>query len=358
MCRTVPGLLLISTLMAAAAEPPSANSTQVATLVDLGSRCAIQGRLGEAEKYFTQALDTARKLQGAEAHLIVQAESRLGAFYSQTGLPERGRPFLQDALAKLRTPEYASLPELAYACNALGMLDVWARSYSTADAYLREAIDAASKDPGEDSPETAAYETNLGVLLHLQGKTTRAEVLLHRARFIVETKRPGSLQLARVLADLSAVELTAGEFTAAEDDERQSLTILSRLGQQNSIEAASGNVLLGTLYLHQGRTAEAAAVLPDAVAAERRIAAEPGILNTRVLADAIRRLGQLRVQQGNWRDAQPLYSESLALYESNLGPTDPSLAPVLSEYARVLKHNGAPNAEVKKLEARAKAVKS
>jgi hypothetical protein len=94
------------------------------------------------------------------------------------------------------------------------------------------------------------------------------------------------------------------------------------------------------------------------VALERRLeGADPGIAR-RILADGIRRLGELRALEHNWSEAQTLYSEALEIYGSTIGSNHPGMAPVLLEYADVLRHCGAPKAEVKNIEARARAIKT
>jgi hypothetical protein len=131
------------------------------------------------------------------------------------------------------------------------------------------------------------------------------------------------------------------------------LAILSRWREPDSPEIAAENVTLATLYMRERKIAEAAKILPDAVAVERRVASD-----RRALADGIRRLAELRALEHSWREAQALYGEAIAIYESTLGPSHPGIAPVLLEYAGVLKHCGVPRAEVKNIETRAKAIKT
>ena len=207
---------------------------------------------------------------------------------------------------------------------------------------------------GESHPDTAIYEANLARALTAEGRYDRAEVLLNRARYIVESRLPaGSLRLGSILAELVAVETAQGEFTRAEADGAQSLAILSQWRQPDSPEIAVEKVMLATLYMRERKIAEAAKILPDAVALQRRLAGD-----RRLLAGGILRLAELRALEHNWHLAQTLFSEAIATYESALGPSHPGMAPVLLEYANVLKHCGAPRAEVKNIEARAKAIKT
>jgi tetratricopeptide (TPR) repeat protein len=323
------------------------------TLMNLGSVYRKQGRAAEAETMLTQAFDLARQTPG-EDRLLAVVTSRLGGFYSESGTPERGRPLLNRAISMLSTPALSNPAELAYASNLLGMLDLRDGDYKSSESNLRNAVSVATDSLGEGHPDTAIYEANLARVLYNEGQYGRAEVLLNRARYIVETRLPaGSLRLGSILADLTDVETALGQFARAEADGAQSLAILSRWREPESQEMAAENVMLATLYMREGKTAEAAKILPNAVLLERRLAVDP-----RVLADGVLRLAELRALERNWHDAQTLFSEAISIYESTMGPHHPGMAPVLLEYANVLKHCGAPRAEVKNLEARARSIKT
>ena len=323
------------------------------TLMNLGSVYRTQGRAAEAETALTQAFDLARQTPG-EDRLLAVVTSRLGGFYSESGTPERGRPLLNRAISMLSTPALSNPAELAYACNLLGMLDLRDGDYKSSESNLRKAVSVATDSLGEAHPDTAIYEANLARALYNEGQYGRAEVLLNRARYIVEARLPaGSLRLGSILADLTDVETALGQFARAEADGAQSLAILSRWREPESQEMAAEHVMLATLYMRERKIAEAAKILPDAVLLERRLAVDP-----RVLADGVLRLAELRALEHNWHDAQALFSEAISIYESTMGPNHRGMAPVLLEYANVLKHCGAPRAEVKNLEARAKAIKT
>jgi len=338
---------------------PDYATYRAATLMNLGNLYRTQHRTTEAENMLTQALALARQSNNDHGRLLAVVTSRLGGFYSESGAPERGRPLLNQAISMLRTPALSNPAELAYAFNSLGMLDLRAGDYKSSESNLREAVSVAQSALGESHPDTALYQANLALALYSQGQYDRAELLLNRARYIVETRLPpGSSRLGTILADLTAIETAEGHYARAEADAAQSLAILSRRNEPESPEIAVENVMLATLYLRERKIAEAAKILPDAVALERRLdGADPGIAR-RILADGIRRLGELRALEHNWNEAQTLYSEAVEIYESTIGSNHPGMAPVLREYADVLKHCGASKAEVKNIEARAKSIKT
>jgi tetratricopeptide (TPR) repeat protein len=332
---------------------PDHAAYRAATLMNLGSVYRAQRRMAEAEDMLTQAFTIAGQTTG-EDRLLAVVTNRLGGLYSESATPERGRALLNQAIPMLRTPALSNPAELAYACNLLGMLDLRDGDHKAGESNLREAVSVATDSLGEAHPDTAIYEANLARALNAEGQYGRAEVLLNRARYIVESRLPaGSLRLGSILAELAAVETAQGEFTRAEADGAQSLEILSRFRGPDSLEMAVENVMLGTLYLRERKIAEAAKILPDAVALERRLAGDRG-----VLADAILRLAELRALERNWRDAQTLFNEAIAIYESALAPGHPGMAPMLLEYANVLKHSGAPRGEVRNVEAKARALKT
>jgi len=260
-------------------------------------------------------------------------------------------------LAQMCSSTGSNPVEAASDCNTLGILDLRTGHSRGAEAAFRRALDLAVSALGESHPDVALYEANLALALGVQGQYSRAEVLLNRAYYLVDTTlSSGDPRRATVLAEMSAVETAQKRFPQAEADARKSLAIVSQRNAEDSLEVAVQQVVLATVYLRERKIDDAERILPDAVASERRLAAGSQ-LDRRVLAQAIRALGELRTLQHNWPEARTLYSEVIAIYESTSGGDHPALAPILLEYAEVLKHCGLPRSEVKSIEARARAIR-
>jgi tetratricopeptide (TPR) repeat protein len=326
---------------------------RITTLDSLGAAYRRQDRVPEAEKVLDQALGLARPLARSNPELYATVLSRRGALY---GAAEPARAMLNEAIALLRAQKQPNARELASACNALGMVNLTAGRYKEGESNLRQAVEFAGASVGEDHPETQGYAGNLALALISEGEFDRAEVMLRRARFVIETRvGSDSLQLANVLTALTSAEGGLGKFNTAEDDGRKALAIL----KSHAADGASGyrgemalvQVDLGALYLRQGKTNEAEELLPSAVDEERRLF-KPG----RRLADGLRILAVLRVRQQAWDHAETLYAEALGMYEAVLGPEHPDIAPMLREYAQVLKHERAPKGTIRSVEARARAI--
>ena len=330
-----------------------------ATLMNFGSMYLTQRRPAEAEPPLTQAFALVYNAKSGEENqaLVAAVTSRLGRFFSDSGVPDLGRPLLKASVAILRSAKAAPPSELAYAYGSLGMLELRTGNLNTAEPNLRQAVSLASTALGEDHPETAVYEANLGVALYLEGNYNRAEVILHRARHVVETRLPGSYELGTILATLTVIETSTGEYVKAEVDGEESLDILLK-HHSGDLEVAFAKVGLATACVRAGKIGKASSLLPEAIAVERRSAHDPRMGDRLVLASSIHLLGEVRAAQHNWAEAKALYGEAVAIYESAPQPRSSELAVVLHEYAGVLKHSGAPRTEVKDVEARVKALKA
>jgi tetratricopeptide (TPR) repeat protein len=326
---------------------------RVKTLTSLGGAYRRQGRVKDAERVLSEAFALAKPLAQSDPELYGTVLSRLGAVY---GEPDAARTKLNEAIEVLRAVKPPNARELALAYNALGMLDLNVGRYKAGEANLRQAMEFGGASVGENHPEAAGYAANLALALMAEGEFNRAETLLHRARFVIESRAGAdSLQLVNVLSGLTSVETALGKFSAAEECGQKAVAIL----RAHAASSASGNrgeialveVSLGGLYLREGKSAEADAILAPAVDEERRL-----FQTGRRLGDGIRMLALLRTQQQAWNQAESLYREALGIYEAALGPDHPEIAPVLHEYAGVLKHQRAPREKVKSIEARARAI--
>ncbi len=324
----------------------------VSTLTNLSALYRRQRRLSDAETMLAQALELSRTLASTDPELYAITLSRAGALYIDLGPPNRARAMLNEAIAGFRVLARPNAPELAYALSSLGMIEISSGQYKSAEFNFREAVTLATESLGETDPATAAYSTNLALALLTQGQFDRAETLLNRARFVVESRLgPDNTQLARVFTELTSVETALGKFRLAEDDGKKSLSILNSHAPAGSLEIVLAQVALGSLYVRQHNIADAEKILPAAVTMERGI-----LKDGTILADGIRNLASLKAQKHAWNDAESLYREAIGLYEQKLGADHSDIAPILRAYADVVKHQSTPGADVRTIEARARAI--
>jgi len=244
--------------------------------------------------------------------------------------------------------------EVAYARKCLGMIDLAAGQPFAAEAGLREAVALATSALGEDHPVTATYQANLALTLLAEGRFDRAALLLRRAEFVIEAKHGvAGPQLAAICAEMSAAASGEGKLAVAEDYALRAISILGQQDKPNTQALSIAQVTLAGVYLRAHSTADAEKILPAAVAAQRQTATNP-----HTLAASIQLLGELRVQQRNWRAAETLFREAIGIYErgeaASPGSVDPAVAPLLRALADVLKHEGGSKDEVRALETQAR----
>ena len=324
------------------------------SLMNLGELYRRWHRIPEAEQVLLKAVSLTRGLRDGYPETYAQAMSRLAGVYAESQSPERGRPLLEEAIAIFRAQGQKQEGELSGALDVLGMIDLVAARYKEAEALMTEALRFSISNSGENHPETATRESDLALAYIQDRQYDRAEPLLKRARYALETRvPPDDSRLWMIYSQSSIVACSQNKFSLAEDYAKKALSMVERQPQPDPARISLARVNLGVVYLRSNRPLDADRVLPAAVADERRVA--PG---TALLADGIRELAELRAMQHSWREAQDLYRESLAIYERRLGAHNPSLVPILKSYAESLKRGGAPKAETKSVEAQMKTIMS
>jgi tetratricopeptide (TPR) repeat protein len=326
-----------------------------AKLIDLGEHYHRVGRLADAEATLLKAVEVTRHSGGVGTDLLPEALIRLGALYSDSGTPERGRAPITEALSIVAAPVVDGQPrpsdkEIAYAHGALGMIELARGNRREADANLREAVTLATNALGEDHPVTLAYQTNLALVLIADRQFERAGLLLRRAQYVMEKRgSTAGLQFAVICAEMSDVAGGLGKMAEAENYAERAISILNMQPRPNARTISVAQVTLSAIYIRSHDLASAEKILPQAVEIQRSLAASPSML-----AASLHLLGELRAQQHNWAEAESLYREALGIYTKDKGKVNPATAAVLRELADILKHEGGSKDEVRALEGQAR----
>jgi CHAT domain-containing protein len=137
--------------------------------------------------------------------------------------------------------------------------------------------------------------------------------------------------LAALLHDLSGVRFNEGDFVGAEDAERRSLEIRSRIHPPEDPRTAESRRDLALILVAQGRLAEAA---PDLVEALRVIESSPAIAFAQV-AVGRNYLAELYRLQGRYGEAASVLEDLVRQAEAKLGPEHPQFAFFLNNLSGV-----------------------
>lgn len=319
-----------------------------AHLVDLGEYYRRRRQPADAEVTLQHAVGVARGLQAQRPDLLPETLNRLGELYAETGHPERALPALREALAIFQAVggehlSAATSARVAWDHNLLGMIELTLGHTKESESLLRAAVSEATSALGEDHPVAAVYRANLAMALIRQGLFSRAEPLLNRAQFILESRvGPSTYELGMIDAELCTIATSEGKLTMAEDLARRALAILHQQRRPDPGAIATVEVTLASVYMREHNYDAAESLLSNAVATQRRADTRPA-----TLAASLQLLAQLRAQQRNWQAAQALYREALTFSED---------APTLRALADVLKHTGGSKDEVRALEGRARSL--
>ncbi|MEV7213968.1 BTAD domain-containing putative transcriptional regulator [Kitasatospora cineracea] len=180
---------------------------------------------------------------------------------------------------------------LGVLCETRSYVEEWRRSCDLALAAAR----ARGNLRGE-----AAVLADLGGLLVQQFRLDEARCYLEPA--VRQFERIGEEHgRALALAQLSAVDRSAGDFARAEGLLREALEVFHRIGDVASEVHALNNLAL--LALEQGRTEEGLRIGEDGVRLARRLG------EIRGTAQALHRLGRAYLEVGRLAEAEQLLAE-------------------------------------------------
>ncbi len=234
---------------------------------------------------------------------------------------------------------------------------------------------------GDEHPETAASERELGALLHEVGDQARAAELLRHALKVEETTLGAdSVAAARTRTLLAAVDRSLGDYAAAGAELDRAIVNLERAGATAEIELAQTLTSRGLLDLASGEPAAALPLFRRVLALRERLLGpaspataaallnlsaalrETGELDAAIAGDervrdlaekefgeehslyayALGELAMASAAKGDVTRARELYPRAIATFEKIHGPEDESTLLYRRAFATMLATNGDP----------------
>jgi tetratricopeptide (TPR) repeat protein len=197
--------------------------------------------------------------------------------------------------------------------------------------YYREAVATEETASGKDSPRVATQLSNLALALRENGDLKAAEVMLRRA-LIIQEKALGRThyQTATTLSNLGAVLQGMRRLSEAESLEREALLIFEKRRPQ-SMELAAICANLADLLSEKGDLAGAADLLRRAIATDEAAGGTEALETAADLAS----LGILERREKHPAAAYPLLQRALAIYELRLGPNSRQARDVRAELTQI-----------------------
>ncbi|MBV8032127.1 MAG: tetratricopeptide repeat protein, partial [Betaproteobacteria bacterium] len=232
-------------------------------------------------------------------------------------------------------------PNVANALNLLGAAHLKQGKFSEAEGDFRRMLTIYERRLGPEHEFTAAALNSLGLVLERLGDYAGAETVLRRAVAILEKKLGRNHpDTATTLSNLARVLDSQGKFAA---------TVQSGAPGGKADDTAR-LVSLAQQALARGEYRQAE-TLHDQVLAIHEKTLGP---ESPVTANSMSNLAFVYTLQGRFADAEKLYRRALAVREKALGPNHPDVATNLNNLARVLQELGK-DEQIAASEARARA---
>ncbi len=196
-----------------------------------------------------------------------------------------------------------------------------------AQAALTEALAVRQEAFGVDSLSVAQGLADLAGLYHRRERHDLGEPLHRRAVAIREAHDPNDPALAGHLNELALWHLARGEYGPAQASFERAQALVERARGTHSLEAARIAASRAQLHDAQGKHDEAQALHQQALQIYRRLDDAPQVLLEQ--AGVLNHLAGYPYRKRQFKEAEPLFREALAMMEQVVGTEDVRLLPVL-----------------------------
>jgi serine/threonine protein kinase/tetratricopeptide (TPR) repeat protein len=267
---------------------------------DLGYLIQDRGKLPEAEALFRDVLDRSRRVIGEDDKRTIAAENQLGAVLMKEDKLDEAEPLLVDALARRRRVLGEDHPETLYSINDLGRLRQAQGKLDEAEQLTRESLERHRRVLGPEHRNTLMVLNNVASVLMSRGRLEEAEKLFREALDI--SRRTSGIDNPRTLGLLSNLALALKDerkFDEAEPMLRESIARYRTVLGDDHHRTIAMIDKLEDLHEQQGRLAEA-----EPLAAEVYHKAPRGGFSEAELIGVAAKYGVLLTKLGRFSEAE------------------------------------------------------
>jgi CHAT domain-containing protein/tetratricopeptide (TPR) repeat protein len=381
--------------LALAQTSRAADDKQWEQLADQTEAALAKGDLAKADQLGRRLVIDAKRIYGPAHSNTASGLSILGAVFLKEGKYGDAEEQFREALAIYEKRSGPDSVNTASALNNLALVLERLGDYRGAELLLRRSYGILVKKLGPNNPDTATTMSNLGRVLDSQGKlgagadiagasagstaaggdnpqllAARAEDLVNHGQYreaeslqqrvvAIHEKTLGleNPQTATSLSNLANVYYLQGKFGDAERIHRRVLAIREKiLGPDHPDTATSLNNLANVLF-EQGKDEQRSLAERRAIASagqqvqslsiveslyRRALAIQEKSLgpNHPSVATTLNNLAALLDQEGRFSESEPLQRRALAILENSLGPLHPQTAATLTTLAVSLDRQG------------------
>lgn len=303
-----------------ARKTPAMTSSTMFSLLNRAGLASRDAKDAEgAMKLLEEALTTAVKAGGEETMDVATARQNLALVHLDIGRLGDAERYLRQALETY----VKLLPEadarLATVRNNLANVYHSRGELEQAEKLYRDALAVLDKQYGADDPATASACRNLALVLYDRNDLVSAEIYLRRAVTTWKKVLPPEHQDYRQVLDLLGDALRdQGKLEEAMGVVRESLGIREKFAGKDSFEACEALANLVNLKQRQEKVAEAVELSGELLDRAGRGLNEANPDQAKALAGYLALRGTLLLEQGNWKEAEPVIRRSLEMREKLL----------------------------------------
>jgi len=281
------------------------------------------GLYSQAQPLFQKALDTRRRLLGAENPDTLTSMERLARTFERQGRYQQSEELMRETFEirnRVLGPDH---PDTIAAKKGIANIALVEGRNAEAEKLYQEVLDSLRRVRGPDHPDTLKGQFSMALVLGNKGQNAQAEALL-RDTVVAQTRvlgreHPDTLV---TMTTLTRSLTTQGRYTEAEKILRETLEIKRRvLGPEHS-ETLWSMFDLGIVLRSNGRPLEAEKIDRETLEIRSRVlgAEHPETLMS--MSELAETLDDLH----RYAEAEKLYRETLAIQQRVLGPTHPDTA--------------------------------
>jgi len=300
-------------------ERPNDKVEIAEALYDLGTVLMDDSKLDDAEAALQAALEMRHQSAAGDRDRAGMARNfnSLGNVRWMRGQHREAKPFYEQAIALLDTPDYAHNPDLATMLSNYGAALVELGLFQAAVPNYERALVIRERSLGSSSYAVSIVLNNLGNAYRELGRVTDSEKALNKALAVRERAvGPNHPSIATVLNNLGLTYVALGRDSEVEAVYQRAVDLLRPRADAGMRGLGQILINLGRLQLREGRIGEAQRALQEALGIS--IAAR-GTRQHPEVATALNYLGLTQIEAGQYAEAADNLRQGLEIRRSLLG---------------------------------------
>ncbi|MEJ2494039.1 MAG: serine/threonine-protein kinase [Ignavibacteriaceae bacterium] len=312
------------------------------TMNDLALNFHEEGKYEESESLFKETLELQKKFYGDKPHPEVSTTTyNLAELLRDKGNYDEAEKLFRTSLdmdIKLNGPEH---PDVAYSLQGLASIYRLKGNFKAAEKLYMQVLNMRKKFLGPEHPDVAYATYNVGLLFYSEEKYDSSKKYFEQAlemhKKLNGAKHPS---VAKCIEKLSYINFRKGNYKKAENLIRQAIEINKESVGEINISYANNLLVLSMIKsaLHDYDTV---AVLSSEVL--KTLNEVIGTDKSPFMANCLKVMAKLAVNENNYAKADSLFRRSLKLYKQIIGENNISIISASFDYSKLLIKSGALN---------------